>query len=106
MNNDKCESISDKIALVDQFVEATFFEKQTLMKQFNDICSWRSTQMGLGAQIGGNNTYVIFWFEYINGKLVAFYETTSSVVHWEDVDDFIRSKGKPYTTAANYYPMK
>jgi hypothetical protein len=99
-------SIEEILPAVDQFVEATFFEKRTLWTQFKDSAEWIESCNGLGMAVGPHNTYIMFWFHQINGKLVAFYEPTSLVVYWDDVNDFIRSFGKPYTNATNYHPIK
>lgn len=96
--------IEDVLPLVEQFVEATGFERSTLQNTFKNTSKWESTGRGLGMQVEG--TCVTFWFDVVNDRLVAFYEPTSSVVYWDDVNAFIHSFGKPYTNAMNYHPLK
>jgi hypothetical protein len=100
------EIIEEVLPVVEQFVEATAFERLALWKEWNTHCDWVGIGMGLGCAVGKHETMIMFWFAHINDKLIAFYEPTSSVVYWDDVDDFIRSFGKPKTNATNYHPLK
>jgi hypothetical protein len=99
-------SIEEILPMVDQFVEATSFERHILWERFNELYDWVECEQLLGMEVGPHDTYVTFWLTTINGKLVAFYEPTSAVVYWDDVKKFIRSFGKPYTDATNYHPIK
>lgn len=99
-------SIEEILPMVEQFVEATTFEQRVLWKEFKDSAEWIESSPGLGMAVGPHNTYIMFWFSTINEKLVAFYEPTSAVVYWNDVNNFIKSFGKPRTNATNYHPIK
>ena len=99
-------SIEEILPMVDQFVEATTFEQRVLWKEFKDSADWIESSPGLGMAVGPHNTNIMFWFNQINEKLVAFYYPTSAVVYWNDVNDFIKSFEKPRTNATNYHPIK
>ena len=94
------------LPLVDQFVEATSFERHALWKEFESRNNWNSSHQGLGICVGSHNTHILFVFDEINGKLIAFYEPTSSVVYWDEVKQYILAFEKPLTNATNYYPLK
>lgn len=81
------------LPLVTRFVCATAFEQRCLQERAK-LGDWISVPRGLGRSVGRHETYVSFSFAYVKGELVAFYEPTSSVVHWADVESFVRSFGK------------
>ena len=86
------------------FVEATSYERQCLWREFSPISKWEDSGRWLGKYVGEHNTFITFHFAHINGNLVAFYEPTSSIVNWNDVESFIRSFGIRKIRASNYYP--
>lgn len=88
------------------FVEATSFEQQCLRRQFSSISKWEESGRWLGKCVGELKTFITFHFAHVNGNLVAFYEPTSPVVNWDDVESFIRSFGIRKIKASSYYPSK
>ncbi len=81
------------------FVEATTNEINYLRKEFTKVNSG-----GSWVEYGQTEKQnVNFYFAHINGNLVAFYYPTGNVVHWDDVNLYIKSFGIPKTNTTNFF---
>lgn len=71
------------IAATEFWVEADGFARQALWSEWHTKLNWRSEGRGTGLQIGELDSrpvmLCLIW-EWLNGRLVCFYEATSQVV--------------------------
>lgn len=103
-------TLEDALKEVHYFVEADSYNQHMLYyehvlrpydpeRSLKDV--WQQVSQGWLTCVGGE-TYCLFNFIFLCGKLICFYYPTSRKVDWTDIEGYISKYGKKSTNAMNF----